>query len=203
VVESWATVVAPVIVAQVKIRQRLLIFALAGSMAVNCLPWVPALADNTVTLTIVGENTVQAYVVDGTLLPIDYANEFQQDTGELRLVTSDLRGTSQGWSVNIVSSDFVYHGESSSGDDIPNSGFRILVVTAPMVIAGQPRVEGGPNFDPLVGASLDIPRTVIWAAPGSGSGEYEQAIEVVLDIPLGSQAGTYIATLTVAFTSAP
>lgn len=190
-------------VAHMKTRQRLLTLALTGAMAVNCLPWVPVLADNKVTLTIVGESTVQAYVVDGALLPIDYTNEFQQDTGEIKLLTSDSRGTSQGWSVSIVSSDFVYDGESPSGGDIPNSGFRILAVKAPVVIAGQPRVEGGPNFDPLVGASLDIPRTVIWAEPGSGSGEYEQGIEVVLDIPLGSQAGTYIATITVAFASAP
>jgi hypothetical protein len=50
---------------------------------------------------------------------------------------------------------------------------------------------------------LDTPRTVIWAEPGGGSGDYEQLIAVELDIPAGSQPGLYMTTLTVAYTSAP
>jgi hypothetical protein len=186
-----------------RLRFRLRVLALVGAAALSFLCLAPARAENTVTLTITAAGTLTAGIIGETVLPLEYSNEIQHESAVLRLVVSDPRGTSAGWSVSIASSDFVYQGDSAVGLDIPNTGFRILAVTAPVAIAGQPVGEGGPYFDPLSDASLDVPRTVIWAAPGAGSGDYEQRITIVIEVPAGSQVGTYVATLIVAFASAP
>jgi hypothetical protein len=182
---------------------RTLARVVAGGTVAAVLGLAPALADNTVRLTIVGDGPMTAMVVDATLPQIAYSNEPQQVSGLLSLVISDSRGTSVGWSVAVASTDFIYHGDSPSGRDIPNEGFRILAVAAPVVVAGQPVGAGGPHVGPLAGASLDTPRTVIWAEPGAGSGDYALRIGVVLDVPVRSQVGIYLATLTIAFTAAP
>jgi len=187
----------------IKSKSRTQFQMLAVALAMTFLWSSPVLANNKVALTIVGSGSFEAGIVDASLLQIEYSEEPQVDTGALHLLISDPRGTSEGWSVSIASSDFIYLGDSLIGLDIPSSGFRIGAVSAPELIAGQPLFAAGPNFDALPGASLDTARTVVWAEIGSGSGEYEQFITVVLDIPSGSQAGTYLATLTVSLTSAP
>jgi hypothetical protein len=177
--------------------------AIVIALTLSVLLSSAALADNTVTLSIVARGTLTAGVIDGTLFSVDYSDDAQTDFGKLHLIVSDPRGTSAGWNVSLSSTDFVYHGKSIVGRDIDNAGFRICAATAPRVIAGQPIVAAGPNFDPLVGASLDTPRTVIWSNPGSGSGDYEQYINVMLPIPAYNQIGRYEAILTVAITSGP
>lgn len=177
--------------------------ALIGATAASCLLILPARADNTVTLTILPKSEFHASVVDATLSPIEYSDEPTQVTGALQLIVSDPRGTSEGWGVSIASTDFVYQGDSPAAQDIPNTGFRIDAVQAPTVIEGQPVGPAGPYPASLNGASLDSTRTVIWAEPGAGSGDYQQRIDVALDIPAGSEPGTYVATLTVAFVTGP
>jgi len=174
------------------------------AIATLSLLWIErGSADNTVTLLITSAGPLSAAVLDGSLVPVDSSPSDQRDTGTLRLVVRDQRGTSEGWAVSIVASDFDYLGTSPLGRDIPSSGFRIVTVEPPLVVFGQPRGENGPYTTAISNVSLDTPRTVMWAAPGGGSGDYEQRIGVELDIPAGSQPGIYLTTLTLAYTSAP
>jgi hypothetical protein len=163
----------------------------------------PALADNTVTLTIGPGGVLSARVIDSTPLPVAGDANPRRDAGLLHLLVSDPRGTSVGWRVVIAVAVLDGRGDSACGDTVPGSDVRILAVTAPTVLAGQPRTTGGPNYDPLVGASLATPRTVIWAEPGAGSGDYGQTIAFVLDVPALRPAGTCQATLVVTLASAP
>ena len=186
-----------------RLKSRFQLLSLIGVTVACCLVATPARADNTVTLTILPGGELNAVVTDAALVPIVYTGGPSRHSGTLQLVVSDPRGTSAGWRVTVTSSDFVYQGDSPTAHDIPNTGFRIQSVQDPDVIAGQPIAIGGPHASSVTSASLDIPRTVIWAEPGAGSGDYSQRIGIVLDIPAGSEPGTYVATLTVAFNTGP
>lgn len=184
---------------QAQLRSLLLI-----AFAALALLWTASVsAENTVSLTILPAGPLSAAVLDGGLYPIVASNQEQRDTGTLSLVINDRRGTSEGWSVSIAASDFTYLGDSPFGQDIPSRGFRVVSIAIPLALAGQPVGEYGPHPMPIAGLSLDTPRTVVWAAPGGGSGDYEQLIGVELIIPAGSHPGLYLSNLTIAFASAP
>ncbi|CAN5674234.1 hypothetical protein BH09CHL1_BH09CHL1_06540 [soil metagenome] len=186
-------------------RARLHLLALMALVLASSVASNPALAraDNTVYVSIEPSGTVTAEIYEGYLPSIDYSTRFQEDEGVLLLRVNDLRGSSAGWCVSIVSSDFVYEGTSKFGRAIGAGGFQIHSASSPELIAGQPIVPAGPNFNPLLGATLEIPRTVLWAAPGSGSGDYLQEIKVIWNVPGNAQSGTYSAVMTVTVSSAP
>ena len=151
-----------------------------------------ALAIDTVTQVING-GTLSATVADASLTAIPFSNAAGLSTGVLFLNVNDARGVGTGWNVTIASSAFDYTGSSPIGIDIPNTGFQTTGYGTLVVNAGQavppPTTEVGGTF------SAAVP--VFEAASGSGSGVYTQPINVSLAIPAQSQAGTYIATLTV------
>ncbi len=178
-------------------------FALITAVAAALLSAALVQAENTVSLMIVGNGTLTASLIDGSLGPIQTATTIRQEVGGLSLVVRDPRGTGAGWSVTIESADVTPDGGPLTDRSIVNSRFHVLAAPSPIVLAGQGRVAGGPNGTPLTGASLDTPRQVLHAAPGSGSGDYAQEIRVGLDIPARSQAGAYRTVLTVALSSGP
>jgi hypothetical protein len=151
-----------------------------------------ALAVDTVT-QVITQGTLTASVTDATMTPIAYSNTAGLTTGTLSLTVDDSRGVGTGWGVTIASSDFDYQGTSPIGIDIPNTGFQTTGFGTLTVNAGQaappPTAGTGGVFSSAVQA--------LSAAAGSGSGNYTQPIDVSLVIPAQSQAGTYVATLTV------
>ncbi|MEJ7839676.1 MAG: WxL domain-containing protein [Thermomicrobiales bacterium] len=151
-----------------------------------------AFAQNEVTQEITS-GQLSASVEDADLTTIAYSNVAGSTSGTLALTVDDSRGIGTGWSVSISSSDFIYDDTSPIGLDIPNTGFNTTGFGTLVVNAGQaapaPSVGAGGTF------SSDV--TILSAVDASGSGNYTQAFGVSLDIPAQSQAGTYLATLTV------
>ena len=184
-----------------RIRHSAAGIGLAAALATALV--LPSVAQNSeVTQEITGgTGGLTASIADATQPPVAYSNAAQQNPGLLTLSVSDSRGTSAGWNVTVLSSDFDYNGTSPIGSDIPSENFEILTPGDPSVVAGQPVVAAGPLAG--VGGTLDAARRVIFAGIGSGSGTYTQNLPVSLDIPALSQTGTYVATLTVAITSGP
>src|SRR5689334_8949740 len=84
---------------------RCRVLPLLASAVVSLSAMLPALADNTVTLTILPRGSLSAGIADATLLPIVTSDGPQRDSGVLRLIVDDSRGNSSGWSVSITSSD--------------------------------------------------------------------------------------------------
>jgi hypothetical protein len=161
----------------------------------------PVYAVDTVSFTITG-GTLTASVADATITGINYSHIADDSSGTLNLSIDDSTGTGLGWNVQVSSSDFVYGGTSPSGIDIPNTGFAIGTPGAPGYVTGQTiDGTGGPLDD--VGGSLDTPRRTIYANEGFGSGQYTQALPVTLQVPAFSQAGTYVADLTVDIIAGP
>jgi hypothetical protein len=162
---------------------------------------LPAMAQDTVVQEITGED-ITASVASAVLDPLPYSNLQQVNTGSLTLSVDDARGTSAGWSVQILSSDFVYQGTSVSGADIPAANFSITSSSAPALVSGQPiDATGGPYA--VDDGALNVAVTTIGANPGFGSGSYTQDLDVSLIVPAQSQTGLYQATLTVAISAAP
>jgi hypothetical protein len=151
-----------------------------------------ALAQDTVTQEIT-QGAFTASVADATLSTVAYSNTAVTSNGVLTLTAEDSRGVGTGWTVTISSSDFDYQGSSPLGEDIPVTGFQTTGFGTVSVVAGQadplPTVGTGGTFSSAV--------TVLEAASGAGSGIYTAPINVSLDIPAESQAGTYVADLTV------
>lgn len=164
---------------------------------------LPVGAENTVTLTVASGGEVTATLIEATLGPRVDPAVSRWETGRLRLVVDDPRGTAAGWSISIVASDFRGSGPATEQGRIASSDFRLLVAWAPAVVDGQPRDAGGPNATPQFGASLDAPRITMQAAPGAGSGIYEQVIDVGLEIPAGLPGGAYEGVVAIAVTAGP
>jgi hypothetical protein len=172
-----------------------------GIFALLALAVAPARAQDTVVQEITGED-ITASIASAVLPPVPYSNAEQVNTGTLTLTVNDARGTAAGWSVQILSSDFVYQGGSAAGDDIPASNFSVTDANAPTLIAGQPiNATGGPYA--VDEGALNTAVTTIGANPGFGSGTYQQLLGVSLIIPAQSQTGLYQADLTVAVSAAP
>ena len=146
--------------------------------------------------------TLTASIGAGSLNTIPYSNGSQITTGTVHLDVVDATGSSGGWNVVVSSSAFVYGGTSPSGIAIPAPNFSISLAHAPSVDAGQViDAVGGPKV--VGGGSLDLARKTIQANSKFGSGSYGQDLDLSLNVPALSQAGTYTATLTVAISVGP
>lgn len=151
-----------------------------------------ALAQNEVTQEITS-GALSAFVDDANLTTIPYSNDDEVSTGTLSLTVDDSRGVGSGWAVSISSSNFIYDDTSPIGDDIPATGFQTSAFGTLAVNEGQ----AAPAPTAGAGGTLSGAVPILSAADGSGSGNYTQPFDVSLDIPAQSQAGVYIATLTV------
>jgi hypothetical protein len=163
----------------------------------------PALADNTVTTTVVG-GIRSAWTIDLNLGSVNYSHEDQTMNGTMDLRADDSSGTNLGWNVTVVASDFDYAGPNG-GVDIPAANFAITSADDGVKIKGQGVT---PPHGPQVLATspvgtLDVARKVIFADPNFGKGYYSQAIDVSLLVPGTSVAGSYTSTLTVTITAGP
>jgi hypothetical protein len=182
-----------------KVQRSLL--GLAGALLVSWALVSPALAVDSVSQEITSGN-LTASIADATLAPFTYSHAGGHSAGTLNLTVDDATGLSAGWSVAVSSGNFSYTGTSVNGVAIPNTGFVITSLEAPVATAGQAvNLVDGPIS--VSGGSLNSPRTTIEAHEGFGSGTYTQALTVDLLIPALSQAGSYNAILTVATTAAP
>lgn len=142
-------------------------------------------------------------ITGGTMTPITFDYTKTTDTvttGSVALGVTDGRGTREGWSVSIQSTEFVYSGTASGGtaNNIPAANLSVAPA-APVLVAGESvnNVTAGP------GGTLDASRLVINAAAGFGSGEYTQNLPLSLTVPALSPSGDYTATITVSTTAAP
>lgn len=179
------------------------VLGLVGAAAITASIGAPAFAADTVTQVIKGDGELSASIADASLTTINYSNSEVITDGSLTMSVNDPRGTAEGWNVTVASSNFVYKGASTIGQDIPNKNFSITKVLDPSYVAGQPIDARGPLAVSEGAGSLDAARETILANEGSGSGTYGQELPVSLLVPAYSQAGTYTAVLTVSITSGP
>lgn len=103
-----------------------------------------------------------------------------------------------GWSVSVAAGPFFYEGPAPVG--APNAlGLSLISAGAPTVVDGE---SGGVAAVADTG-DLGTERTVLTAAPGGGSGTYEQELGVSVSVPAGAPVGTYRTTITITASSAP
>jgi spore coat protein U-like protein len=179
------------------------LLALAGALTMSLGLVAPALADNTVTTTVIG-GTRSASTANLNLGSVNYAHVDQTQTGTMSLTADDSSGTNLGWNVTIVSTDFLYSG-AYVGTDIPAANFALTSAANPTRNSGQ-GISGSngpmvPTTSPV--GTLDVSRKVLQANAGHGKGNYSQALGVSLVVPADSIAGTYTGTLTVTINAGP
>jgi len=157
-----------------------------------------------VPLTVTSGN-LSVSVASVTMAPVSFSSSDQTNTGVMTLNAVDRRGSSEGWSVSLAVSDFVYSGAFPTGTDIPADAFSIVTTHAPVYVQGQaisetggPMIAGGGAAGPL-----DTAIVVLVASNGFGAGEYTQSYDVVLVIPAGSLVGTYVAVVDATTSAAP
>ena len=139
--------------------------------------------------------------------PVGYENATHDVTGTMVLTADDSRGTSLGWSVTVMASDFVYTG-AAGGTDIPAANFALTSAEQPTLITGQPvdlTASTGPQIpiEGIVFGSLAGGLKVIRATAAYGNGTYTQNLGVTLTIPGQSKVGTYTGTLTTTISATP
>lgn len=166
----------------------------------------PALGVDTVTQTITGGG-LTASIGDLIFPDAAHQNDEHAVAGTMVLTAADDTGTSSGWKVTVMTSDFVWAGTAVGGQDIPAAAFALTSAEEAVVISGQPvgtAAATGPQVPPTspVG-TLDTPRQVLYATAGYGAGAYSQNLNVTLTIPALSRVGTYTGTLTTTITAAP
>lgn len=177
---------------------------LAGALALGALlagPAAAATSTASVTQQING-GSLTATLTSGSMTTVSYSNTSQNTTGSLHLEVNDATGSGQGWNVQISSTAFVYGGTSTYGQNIGAANFSIATAHDPSLVSGEAiNATNGPLA--VGGGSLDSARKTISAQPGYGSGIYGQDLDLALNVPAQSQAGSYTATLTVAVVAGP
>jgi hypothetical protein len=157
---------------------------------------VPAFAADSVVSLGVTSGTQTASVATLTLDSVAYDHEDQAQTGTMALIADDSTGSNAGWNVTLQTSPFVFSA-GTGGTDIPAANFGILTANTPVMTAGQALDTGGPLVPATISVGpLDDARTVLQADPTFGNGTYTQGLDVELNVPAQSAAGTYTGTLT-------
>jgi hypothetical protein len=166
----------------------------------------PGFAADTITQAITGSG-LTASVADVTLTSVAYQNTAHNVTGTMVLTADDSTGTSLGWNVTILVSDFMWVGTANGGIDIPAANFALTSAAAPTLVAGQvvtATAATGPQVPPTSPlGSLSSARKTLSATAGYGAGTYTQSLGVTLTIPAQSRVGVYTGTLTTTITAAP
>ena len=176
-----------------------IVLAVAATMALA----MPVAAADSVTQAVTA-GTRTASVADLTLGNVAYSHSAQTQTGTMTLTADDSTGSNAGWNVTILSSSFAFT-DGTGGTAIPAANFSLTVADAPAMTAGQAiDVTAGPKVPEIspVG-TLDSARKTVQADATFGNGTYTQDLDVSLDIPAQSAAGTYTGTLTTTIGSAP
>ena len=172
---------------------------LLGGMALGLRVVSTIAAENTVTLRIVEPRPLHAFIMtEEPFRPIEASGAILRADAELRVIVRDDVGAAN-WSVSLASSDFRYTGDSPDGEDLANDGFRILTIATAAGVGQLPAA----SLPFRSSGSLDTPRTIAAAGEELVTGDYSRSVSVELDIPASGIAGDYLATLTVAITSAP
>ncbi len=166
----------------------------------------PALSVDTVTQTLTGGG-LTASIGDLNFPDAAYQNDEHAVAGTMVLTAADDTGTSSGWKVTVMISNFVWAGTAVGGQDIPANAFALTSAGEAVMISGQAvgvAAATGPQVPPTspVG-TLDTPRQVLYATAAYGAGTYSQNLNVTLTIPALSRVGTYTGTLTTTITAAP
>lgn len=182
------------------------LLTLVGAAGLSLAMLAPALADNTVTTSVISSaaSIRSARTTDFTLPAVTYSHTDQSQSGSLALIADDSSGTNAGWNVTVQASSFAYSGPNS-GTAIPASNFSLTSASTPTKTSGQNvNATGGPMVPATspVG-TLDVARKVVQANAGFGKGTYTQTLGVSLVVPADSVIGTYTSTLTVTNTAGP
>jgi hypothetical protein len=186
-------------------RPRLTVGAAAIALLLSSVAG-PALGIDTVTQTITGGG-LTASIGDLSFPDAAYQNGEHTVAGTMVLTAADDTGTSSGWKVTVMTSDFAWTGTAVGGQDIPATAFALTSAEEAVMVTGQAvgvAAATGPQVPPTspVG-TLDTPRQVLYATAAYGAGSYTQNLNVALTIPALSRVGTYTGTLTTTITAAP
>lgn len=143
-----------------------------------------------------GNLTVMDSNIDLGSFVLDGYSKIVENGPESPFVAIDARGSGQGWTVSLVSTDFV------NGDNrtIPAINFGVKLPANQIVT-----VDGNQPPQTLVEdyLSLEYPVILMQALPDTGMGKYQFNPMFRLFIPADVFAGIYHATLTVTITGAP
>jgi hypothetical protein len=158
-----------------------------------------ALAQDTVTQTVLGGTTLTASIGAATLDPVTFSNVLQTNDGTLNLIVTDGRGNNAGWNVSVISTAFLP--TVGTAPAIGAAGFTFDPLNHDPIVATTGVLTGVSNAGAtgsLVGATVPLQ-----ASLGNGTGSYLAPLAVSLDIPAQQPVGVYQATLTVTIATGP
>jgi hypothetical protein len=187
-----------------RIRGIALALGLSTALLVGALP---ASAQSTVTQSVTA-GSLSASLGNLGLTSVPYSLSDRASIGALDLAAEDLTGSSAGWNVTVLASNFVWTtvAGSTGGTDIPAVNFTLISAAVPVLVLGQAvgvAAATGPNPVFTSAVPLNTARKVIAATAAYGDGSYTQDLGVSLNVPGQSKLGLYTSTLTTTITTAP
>ncbi|MEU6206772.1 hypothetical protein ABZ814_24670 [Micromonospora musae] len=174
-------------------RKRLISAAFVGVAASAALAAPAAAEDTTVTLTVNAAGGLQITVP--ATANIGQGTENSIVSGQLGPVTVlDQRGSlTPNWTATVISTDFVTGG-GTSGETIPNINVRYWSGPATATAGSGTFTPGQPSSpDQMI---INVPRTAFSHTGGTGNNFATWNPTLVVDIPVGTVAGTYTGTVT-------
>lgn len=173
-----------------------------AAVAIGALLVVPgASADtNDMGVTITGGVLSNTLGTTTALTALGYSHTAQPTSGVLAVGVDDARGTDDGWTATLATTDFVSTGDSL---DIPAANFEITgqgTVTDNSGLGNSADVSQPSSATP---ASIATATQIASAAAGGGSGNFSWNSNMTLNVPAGQHADTYTGTITLTTATAP
>ncbi|MGC4106839.1 MAG: WxL domain-containing protein [Thermomicrobiales bacterium] len=150
-------------------------------------------AEVSVRVSTPGNATLSAAIDSGSFQEVQYraGNSFQNSNGSLTVYATDTRGVGSGWTVSLKGS-----GPFTSAE---NNTFALDKFS---LQSGSVQGISGENVNGIapqaIGGVSTSAQTIMVAQPKSGTGQFRDLINAVVQVPDGTLVGQYKTTLTVA-----
>jgi hypothetical protein len=143
------------------------------------------------------ENVQQSKQFDTVMVNKNFTSE-SETHGAVSFLVRDARFTREGWSVNILASDFTYTSDTGSYT-VPVEKLSVTNIT----VTRQAGDNGAVAATTPLAMAKGVSKMVASAPKGDGSGVYEVEVGTTLTIPANTTIGTYTSTITFNLSSAP
>lgn len=162
---------------------------------------LPAFADNVIGTAVIVGGPLTMVALTGPTFLVTVDGTEQRASSTIGIITTDRRGSGEGWNLQITSTQFTTGG--ADGRVLPETAMMMTGVTASCITIGCSDPSNIVNYPLAVpaGASAPTPERFFTAGAGSGMGEFQVSPTFELLVPGNAYSGAYTSIITITIAS--